>query len=71
MKLICNNKEFEIKRGETIGEALKEKILLYPDKTIITCKFNNEIKSLDYKPNTRWQCRTHRLYSHRRQKSVC
>lgn len=48
MKLICKNKEFEINEGETIKEALQEVI----DKSIITCNFNNEIKSLNYKPKT-------------------
>ena len=46
MKLICNNKEFEINEGDTIREILKSEI----GKDIITCNFNNEIKSLDYKP---------------------
>lgn len=50
MKLTCNGKEFNINEGETIGEALKEEIEKQ-EKTIITCNFNNEIKSLNYKPS--------------------
>ena len=49
MKLICADKEFEINQGETIREALKEEIEKR-DKEIITCRFNNEIKSLNYIP---------------------
>lgn len=49
MKLICNDKEFEIDLGESIGEALKKEIEK-SNETIITCNFNNEIKSLNYKP---------------------
>ncbi len=49
MKLICNGKEFNINEGETIGEVLKEEIEKQQN-TIITCNFNNEIKSLNYKP---------------------
>ncbi len=49
MKLICADKEFEINQGETIREALKEEIEKR-DKEIITCRFNNEIKSLNYVP---------------------
>jgi len=50
MKLTCNGKEFNINEGETIGEALKEEIEKQ-ETTIITCNFNNEIKSLNYKPS--------------------
>lgn len=46
MKLIYKDKEIEINEGETIKEALKEEIT----ENIITCNFNNEIKSLNYKP---------------------
>ncbi len=49
MKLVCNNKEFEIKQGESIYDFLKEEINK-ADNEIITCNFNNEIKSLNYKP---------------------
>ena len=48
MKLICNGKEFEVNEGTTIREALKSEIEA-SDNDIITCNFNNEIKSLDYK----------------------
>ena len=48
MKIICNNKEFEINKGESIKEALKTEIT---GKDIITCNFNNEIKSLNYIPD--------------------
>ena len=51
MKLICNNKEFEVEQGESIKNVLKEEIK-NADRDIITCNFNNEIKSLDYIPNT-------------------
>lgn len=50
MKIICNNKEFEINQGESIREVLKTEIE-NAKREIITCNFNNEIKSLDYKPN--------------------
>lgn len=50
MKIICNNKEFEVEQGESIKDALKEEIK-NSDREIITCNFNNEIKSLDYIPN--------------------
>lgn len=46
MKLIYKGKEVEINEGETIKEALKGEIT----KEIITCNFNNEIKSLNHKP---------------------
>ena len=49
MKLIYADKEFEINQGETIKEVLKEEIEKR-DKDIITCRFNNEIKSLNYVP---------------------
>lgn len=48
MKLICNNKEFEINEGQSIKEALGDEIT----DSIITCNFNNEIKSLNYIPET-------------------
>jgi len=50
MNLICNGKEFKINEGESIKEVLKDEIV-NSDKEIITCKFNNEIKSLNYKPS--------------------
>lgn len=50
MKIICNDKEFKINEGQTIGEVLREKIEKC-DNEIITCNFNNEIKSLNYKPD--------------------
>ena len=46
MKLIYKGKEIDISEGETIKEVLKEEIT----KEIITCNFNNEIKSLNHKP---------------------
>ena len=49
MKLICNNKEYEINKGESIKDVLYQEI---KGKNIITCNFNNEIKSLNYIPNT-------------------
>jgi len=52
MKLIYDNKEFKMQEGESIREVLKEEIEKRADKEIITCNFNNEIKSLDYKPKT-------------------
>lgn len=51
MILTCNGKEFQINKGETIGEVLKDEITK-SEKTIITCNFNNEIKSLNYIPKT-------------------
>lgn len=48
MKIICNNKEYEIVEGETIKEALKNEI----NESILTCSFNNEIKSLNHRPKT-------------------
>lgn len=48
MKLLCREKEFEINEGESIKETLGNEI----GEDIITCNFNNEIKSLDYKPKT-------------------
>lgn len=51
MKIICNNKEFEINQGESIKEVLKTEIENM-EREAITCNFNNEIKSLDYKPDT-------------------
>ena len=49
MIITCNDKKIEINEGQTLGEALKEEIEK-SDKEIITCNFNNEIKSLNYKP---------------------
>ncbi len=49
MKLICNGKEFEMKQGQSIYEVLETEIEKM-DKEIITCNFNNEIKSLNYRP---------------------
>ena len=48
MKLLCREKEFEINEGESIKETLGNEI----GENIITCNFNNEIKSLDHKPKT-------------------
>ena len=49
MKLICNGKEFEINQGQSIFETLKTEIENAKNE-IITCIFNNEIKSLNYIP---------------------
>ena len=49
MKLLYKDKEYEINEGERILEVLKEEIEK-SDKEIITCNFNNEIKSLNYIP---------------------
>ena len=49
MKLLYKEKEFEINQGESIFDVLKEEIEKL-DTDIITCNFNNEIKSLNYKP---------------------
>lgn len=49
MKLTYKHKEFEINEGESIRECLKSEI---EGKNIITCNFNNEIKSLNYIPET-------------------
>ncbi len=48
MKLLYKNKEFEINEGESIKDVLKDEIT----DRIITCNFNNEIKSLNHKPKT-------------------
>ena len=51
MTIICNEKKFDFNEGESIYEVLKDEIL--NSKTeIITCNFNNQIKSLNYKPKT-------------------
>ncbi len=50
MNLICNSKEFNLKDGESIFEALKTEI--NGNKQIITCMFNNEVKSLNHVPKT-------------------
>ena len=49
MKLICNGKEYEINKGKSILEILKDEIEK-SENEIITCNFNNEIKSLNYIP---------------------
>lgn len=49
MKIIYKDKEYEINEGQRIVEVLKEEIEK-SDKEIITCNFNNEIKSLNYIP---------------------
>lgn len=49
MIITCNDKEFEVNEGQTLIEILKEEIDKC-DNQIITCNFNNEIKSLNYKP---------------------
>ena len=49
MKITCNDKEFELCEGQTLGEVLKEEI---ENKGAIACIFNNEVESLSYKPNT-------------------
>ncbi len=51
MILTCNNKKFSVNPGESIKEALKEEIENSKTK-IITCNFNNEIKSLNHIPKT-------------------
>ncbi len=48
MIITCKQKQFQLNQGETLKEALKEEI----NDNIITCNFNNEIKSLNYKPKT-------------------
>ena len=48
MKINCNQNEYDIKQGETIKNALKEEIAK-SEEDIITCIYNNEVKSLDYK----------------------
>ncbi len=50
MKLTYKEKEYNYEEGQTIYEILKEEIDKR-DKEIITCNFNNEIKSLNYKPS--------------------
>ena len=49
MKLICNGKEYEVNKGKSILEILKDEIEK-SENEIITCNFNNEIKSLNYIP---------------------
>lgn len=51
MKIICNKKEYDIKQGEKIKEALKEEIEK-SEEDIITCIYNNEVKSLEYELET-------------------
>ena len=50
MIITYNDNEFEINEGETLGEVLKKEIEK-SENEIITCNFNNEIKSLNYKPS--------------------
>ena len=49
MEIIYNKKSYEINQGESIFDVLKEEIEK-SNTDIITCNFNNEIKSLNYKP---------------------
>ena len=49
MKLICNGKEYEVNKGKSILEILKDEIEK-SENEIIACNFNNEIKSLNYIP---------------------
>ena len=49
MIITCNDKDYEINEGQTLGEVLNEEIKK-SNNEIITCNFNNEIKSLNYKP---------------------
>lgn len=49
MKITYKDKDYKVNEGEKIKEILKEEIEKR-DKEIITCKFNNEIKSLEYIP---------------------
>ena len=49
MKLICNGKEYEVNKRKSILEILKDEIEK-SENEIITCNFNNEIKSLNYIP---------------------
>ena len=51
MKLVYNEVEYEANEETSILEIFKEEIE-NNDKKIIACRFNNEIKSLDYCPNT-------------------
>ena len=49
MKLIYEEKEYNFDAGRSIYEVLKEEIEKR-GKEILTCNFNNEIKSLNYIP---------------------
>ena len=51
MQVIYNNAVIDVKRGTRVNELLKDAIK-NANNPIIACKFNNEIKSLDYKINS-------------------
>ena len=51
INILFNDKEFEVEKGRKISEIFKNEIE-EADKTILGCRVNNEIKSLDYELNT-------------------
>ena len=50
MKIIYENREFEVEEGTKVKDILKEEIDK-SNKKIIACMVNNEVKALDYKIN--------------------
>lgn len=51
MKILYNNLKKDIEQGTSILENFRE-IINENNRKIIACRFNNEIKSLDFKPKT-------------------
>lgn len=47
MKIIYNKKEFDIEKGTRIKDAFEE-IIKNDNKSILGCRVNNEVKSLDF-----------------------
>ncbi len=47
VKVRCNNQEYEVSKGKKVIEFLKEDMKI-DASTILACKIDNEVKSLDY-----------------------
>lgn len=51
MQIVYKNNIIDVKKGTTVENLLKEEILK-SEQTVIACRFNNEVKSLNYPINS-------------------
>ena len=51
MQIIYNNTEIDVKSGTKVCDLLKQEILKFKNE-VVACKFNNELKSLNYEINS-------------------
>ena len=51
MQIVYNNTEIDVKKGTKVCDLLKQEITKSKNE-VVACKFNNELKSLNYEINT-------------------